>query len=291
MARLNLKHQSEIENKALEIRTRYENNLAEMKLSIKRQFDEEFEQEIKKLKGDKSKVEDENKGMYEEKLKAEKDYKIILEDKSRLEVLISAIKADFSNQVKKMNEKEAKIKEEYEKMNEYKLVMNQEKKEYEKCIAAQEIKENNLKIKFDEFNDKFSNLSESLAQKDSDLETNSVRAKELNDKLEKELKAENEKLKKELTEELATESENRATFESEVLFLKQKIQKMELEEQEISNQALVEKDEYSENQSAYEEHIAQQTGQIQELSNELNTYKEMESKLTDRVKWAFKKRE
>ncbi len=308
VARIHVQHQSDIENKILGVRTQYENNLSEMKLNIKKQFDEEFEQEIKRLKNDKSKVDSENKGMYEEKLKAEKEYKIILDDKSRLEVLISAIKADFSNQVKKMNEKEENIKKEYEKMNdyklaieaekqeeykkmdEYKLAKDAEKKEYEKCIAAQEIKENNLKTKFDELNAKFNDLSESLAQKDSEFEINSARAKEVNDKLKKELKAENEKLETKLKEDLKTESENRASFESKVLFLKQKIQKMELEAQESANQMLVERDGFTENQGSYEEHIAGQAEQIQELSNELNAYKEMEGKLTDRVKWAFKKR-
>jgi hypothetical protein len=297
VARIHVQHQSDIENKILGVRTQYENNLGEMKLNIKKQFDEEFEQEIKRLKNDKSKIDSENKGMYEEKLKAEKEYKIVLEDKSRLEILISAIKADFSNQVKKMNEKEENIKKEYEKMDEYKLAIeaekqeeykkmdeyklakDAEKKEYEKCIAAQEIKENNSKIKFEGLNTKFNDLSESLTQKDSELEINSARAKEINEKLETKLK-----------EDLKTESENRASFESEVLFLKQKIQKMELETQESENQMLVERDGFTETQGSYEEHIAGQAEQIQEISNELNGYKEMEGKLADRVKWAFKKR-
>ncbi len=342
VARLHIQHQSEIENKTMEIKTQYENrtmeiktqyenNLAEMKLSIKKQFDGEFEQEIKRLKNDKLKVDSENKEMYEEKLKAEKEYKIILEDKSRLEVLISAIKADFSNQVKKMSEKKDEIKDEYKRMDEYKATMAEEKKEYEKIIAVQEIKENNLKIKFDDLNDKFDGLSKSLAQKDLELEKNSVLAKEINSKLEKELELENDKLKKELEiendklkkelktendelrkelntendelrkessaandelkKDLKTESDNRASFESEVLFLKQKIQKMELEAQESENQMLIEKDGFAETQTGYEDHITGQDQQIQALANELNTYKEMEGKLADRVKWAFKKRE
>ncbi|MCK5106057.1 MAG: hypothetical protein KAQ76_00700 [Elusimicrobiales bacterium] len=342
VARLHIQHQSEIENKTMEIKTQYENrtmeiktqyenNLAEMKLSIKKQFDGEFEQEIKRLKNDKLKVGSENKEMYEEKLKAEKEYKIILEDKSRLEVLISAIKADFSNQVKKMSEKKDEIKDEYKRMDEYKATMAEEKKEYEKIIAVQEIKENNLKIKFDDLNDKFDGLSKSLAQKDLELEKNSVLAKEINSKLEKELELENDKLKKELEiendklkkelktendelrkelntendelrkessaandelkKDLKTESDNRASFESEVLFLKQKIQKMELEAQESENQMLIEKDGFAETQTGYEDHITGQDQQIQALANELNTYKEMEGKLADRVKWAFKKRE
>ncbi|MEA3306160.1 MAG: hypothetical protein U9Q34_00040 [Elusimicrobiota bacterium] len=310
VARLNVQHQSEIENKALEIRSRYENNLAEMKLNIKRQFDEEFEEKIQKLKGDKTKVDTESKEIYEAKLKLEKEYKILLDDKSRLEVHLSAIKADSSNQVKKISaqarqtqneydkkaqkmeenyenkahkmeeeheKNERKMEEEYRKMNEFKSIMADEKKEYEKCIAASEIKEKNLKAKFEELSDKFNNLSALLAQKDAEIEENKVQAKETNSKLEKELKT-----------ELALESENRASFESELLFLKQKIQKMELEAEESLNQMAVEKDSFTETQNGYEEHIAGQNQAIEALNAELNAYKKMEGKFSDRMKWAFK---
>ena len=256
IARRHVRYQSEIENKITEIRIQYENNLAEMKLKVRERCNKEFEHEMKRMKDEKSKVGGELEKIREGALKSEKEYKALLENKSKSEVRISAIKADFSNQVEKMEQKENEIKE-----------------EYGKCIAAYKTKENNLMGKFEVLNNKLNEMSELQKQKDSEVKKNSFKVKEINDNLKKELVA---------------EKDNRVGFESEILSLKQKVQKMALQEQEALNQLQVEKDDFAENQRSYEDHIARQVQKMEEVAKELNEYKEMESKFTDRMKWAFK---
>ncbi|MDD5209675.1 MAG: hypothetical protein PHV36_09825 [Elusimicrobiales bacterium] len=89
-------------------------------------------------------------------------------------------------------------------------------------------------------------------------------------------------------ENLRLESENRARFESELLFLKQKIQQMELQSQENESQLDVERTNLAGVQAAAEAQRAADTARIEELSSELESYKAMEASLADRLKWAIK---
>jgi hypothetical protein len=93
---------------------------------------------------------------------------------------------------------------------------------------------------------------------------------------------------KTLEENLRVESENRTRFESELLFLKQKIQQMEYQAQE--NESLLEA-ERSNLESLQAAAAGQRNGdaaRIGELSTELERYKAIEASLAGRLKWAIK---
>ncbi len=93
---------------------------------------------------------------------------------------------------------------------------------------------------------------------------------------------------KALEENFRLESENRSRFESELLFLKQKIQQMELQSQESDSQLDAERTNLAGLQAAAEAQRAADTARIEELSSELESYKAMEASLADRLKWAIK---
>lgn len=89
-------------------------------------------------------------------------------------------------------------------------------------------------------------------------------------------------------ENLRLESENRTRFESEVLFLKQKIQQLELQAQESESLLEAERSSLANLQAAAAAQQAADTARAEELSAELERYKDMEASLADRLKWALK---
>lgn len=89
-------------------------------------------------------------------------------------------------------------------------------------------------------------------------------------------------------ENLRLESENRTSFESEVLFLKQKIQQLELQAQENESLLDAERNSLANLQAAAAGQQGADAARIEELSAELERYKGMEASLADRLKWAIK---
>jgi DNA repair exonuclease SbcCD ATPase subunit len=89
-------------------------------------------------------------------------------------------------------------------------------------------------------------------------------------------------------ENLRLESENRARFESELLFLKQKIQQMELQAQESASQLETYGESQANLQAAAADQMARDNARIAELSAELDKFRAMEASLPERLKWAIK---
>lgn len=89
-------------------------------------------------------------------------------------------------------------------------------------------------------------------------------------------------------ENLRLESENRTSFESEVLFLKQKIQQLDLQSQESESLLEAERSSLANLQSAAAGQAGADAARIEELAAALERYKDMEASLADRLKWAIK---
>jgi len=89
-------------------------------------------------------------------------------------------------------------------------------------------------------------------------------------------------------ENLRLESENRTNFESEVLFLKQKVQQMELQSQESESLLEAERSSLANLQAAAAGQAGADAARIEELSAALERYKDMEASLADRLMWALK---
>jgi len=92
-------------------------------------------------------------------------------------------------------------------------------------------------------------------------------------------------------ENLRLESENRARFESELLFLKQKIQQMEFQSQENESQLEAERSSLADLQAACTGQQGTDAARIAELSAELERYKALETSLAGRLKWALKSKQ
>jgi hypothetical protein len=88
--------------------------------------------------------------------------------------------------------------------------------------------------------------------------------------------------------DLKTESENRSRFESELLFLKQKIQQMEFQAQEAAASIDSEQAALAGAQAAAAERAAADAARIAELSSELEHYKAIGASFSARLKWAIK---
>lgn len=89
-------------------------------------------------------------------------------------------------------------------------------------------------------------------------------------------------------EDLRTGSENRARSESELLFLKQKIQQMEYQAQETAAALEAERAAAQAARDAAAEQKARDTAGMAELSGALARYKALEASFPERLKWAIK---
>lgn len=89
-------------------------------------------------------------------------------------------------------------------------------------------------------------------------------------------------------ENLRLEGENRGRFESELLFLKQKIQQMEFQAAEAASQIEAANSSLASLQAASADQAAQAAARQAELSAELEKYKAIEASLGGRLKWALK---
>jgi hypothetical protein len=91
-----------------------------------------------------------------------------------------------------------------------------------------------------------------------------------------------------LTENLRTESGNRSTFESELLFTKQKLQQLEFQAQEKAEALETEHLNLTDLQAASSKQRGRDAARIAEITAELESYKAVEGSLGARLKWALK---
>lgn len=85
-----------------------------------------------------------------------------------------------------------------------------------------------------------------------------------------------------------TESENRARFESELMFLKQKVQQLELQTTDLNSQLETERQSLAEAREAASVDAQNAQAQIEALSAEVEKYKSMENSFAERMKWVLK---
>ena len=91
-----------------------------------------------------------------------------------------------------------------------------------------------------------------------------------------------------LAENLRIESGNRSNFESELLFMKQKTQQLELQAQERAEALENEQSNLSDLQAASSKQRGRDAARIAEITAELESYKAVEGSLAGRLKWALK---
>ena len=91
-----------------------------------------------------------------------------------------------------------------------------------------------------------------------------------------------------LKENFRLESENRSRFESEMLFLKQKIQQMDFQANENAAALEAERSSAAARDAEARARLDNDSARASELSAQLDSYRKMEQSLGDRLKWAIK---
>ncbi len=247
--------QAEMDAKLSQLRTMYENSAEEAKSALRRQLETEYSGQIKELR---------------EALAAAQDAALKNELENRR---LAAISMDFNAAVA-AKEKEVQGRLTHAEAEAARVAAEAaaavaQKAEAEKYARNIETERQRMVAEVAALREQYSVLA---AQKNA-AEGELARAAE-------NLKAAEASLK--------AESENRSRFESEMLFLKQKVQQMELRAQETNAAFEAEQSARAALQAAADAQAAQAAEQAAALNAELERYKAMEKSLADRLKWALK---
>ncbi|HAT71307.1 MAG TPA: hypothetical protein DCS63_00645 [Elusimicrobia bacterium] len=247
--------QAEFDARTAQLRAKYENSAEEEKNALRRQLETEYSAQIKELRESLSAVQG-------------AAHKLEIENNR-----LSAVSMDYEGAIdKKAKEYEARVaraEAEAARQESAAAAAAAQKAEAEKYARAVEADRQRLAAEAAAFREQ---SSVTAAQKTAaEAQAASLAA---------ELRAQAEQLK--------TESENRARFESEVLFLKQRAQQMEFQVQESAGALETEHAGLLSLQASAAQQREADAARLAEISAELESYKEMEGSLADRLKWAVK---
>jgi hypothetical protein len=247
--------QAEFDAKLSQMRSRFETSAEEEKNALRRQLEAEYSAQLKETR---------------EALAAAQDAALKHELENRR---LSAISVDFeaaiAEKAKEFEARAARAEAEAARQGAAAEAAAAQKAEAEKYARAVEADRQRLVAEAAAFREQASVAS---AQKTS-AEGEAAR-------LAADLKLQ--------AEHLRAESENRTRFESELLFLKQKIQQMEFQAQEAAAAFEAEHSSLANLEASSNEARAAEAARLAEISSELERYKKMESSLGDRLKWALK---
>lgn len=279
LAKVLFERQSEMENKLLEMRNKYETNLAEMRNALRNHAEQEYAEETRKLRTSLAQSMDkaadlecrinqeriERSAMEQKIIDSQRDAaeKIALVE-SQSAKLFEEKRAEHEKYVASLKEQNEKIQQESKKLQNACAALTSRNAEYEKYIQTQNAHLNGSLERIEELTRQAAESSRESAETNAALENLKV--------------------------ELKLESENRARFESEIAFLKQKLQQTEYTVSDINNQLIKEQKIAEEIQKEMDSRIKQDSQAIEEMKQEIGKYKDMEKSFAARLKWAMKKR-
>ena len=263
LARVTAQTQSELENKIFQLRAKYDAASEEGRIAVRRQLEEDYSRQIKELRVAQLSAESIRSGLELE------NQKLSLRQKELSDTLAArqqesgdkyaALQRDLGDklaaQQREFGESSAKYEAERQRLQAGSGTLAVQKAEAEKQAME------------------FSAEQAALREK-----VNALAAR--NAALESELSG--------LGVNYKTESENRTRFESEMLFLKQKIQQMEYQETEHAQALDAERAVFAAQEAAAKELQAGNAAAIAELAAKLEKYKALETSLANRLKWAIK---
>jgi DNA repair exonuclease SbcCD ATPase subunit len=248
MTKTRLESQTEVENKILQIRNHYENSFLEIKNNLKNQIEQEYIKKIEQLKQWKAAVEQDREAIAKENEQLNKE-------KNSLSEQIQRHSVESALRIKEIEEENKIIRNKIDN-----LML--EKSEHEKCIKDLENERNHMTME-----------SEKLEKAIRNASSLNVEKEDIINKLKKDLKL---------------EAENRSRFESELVFLKQKIQQMEYQIGDLNDQLTAQMDKSVDSEKRFNEKTQKKEAVIGELKQELDAYKDMEKTFISRMKWAIK---
>ena len=275
-ARLTAERQAEFDAKISQMRMQYEASAEEEKNALRRQLEDSHAAQLQEVKSG---------------LSAAQDSAVKLEVENRR---LAAAAADFDNalaaRIKEFEDRLARAEEESRRHEEEAHANEAEARRFEAEVARQEAMTAAAAAQKEESEKAFREVVEerkcladeysAMLEKIPALESQRAAAEAEAARLQESLLSQGENLR--------LESENRTRFESELLFLKQKIQQMELQSQENESLREAERATLANLQNAAAAQQSRDLARIEELSAGLERYKALESSLAGRLKWAIK---
>ncbi|HCC46608.1 MAG TPA: hypothetical protein DEQ38_00580 [Elusimicrobia bacterium] len=255
IAKISAERQAEFDAKISQLRMKYEASSEEEKIALKRQMEAAYSGPLEEAKAAAS---------------AALDAKARLEaENRRLQGEASVFDKILAEKVKNFEERVARAEAELRLREDQAALLSAQKAEAEKAAQAVEAERQRLSAEYAALREGYAALAAQKAAADGSLLSQ-----------EESFKAQ--------AESLRVEGENRARFESELLFLKQKIQQMEFQSQETAAALEAERVRASKLQAAGIDQAGRDSARIHELSAELDRYKALESSFAERLKWAIK---
>ena len=255
LARVKAAAAAELENRLLELRNKYEGEAKDIRAGVRKELEQEYTSEIAKLKDSVAQVE---------------------KDKIRMEVELKhstgearGFDARLAMGRKEADDARAAMAENYKRLETQFNSLTAVKSDYERRIAALEGDRGTLGAEVSRLTVEYASVKSQL---DSALAEKASREQELAG----------------LAQNFKIESENRARFESELLFLKQKIQQYELQLQDAARKIETEKQGFVLARKEAARHAQDAAARAAALTSELETYKQMGNSFSGRIKWALK---
>lgn len=255
VARISAERQAEFDNKLSQLRMKYEVSSEEEKGAMKRQLEVFYAAQAQEARAAAAAAQDTMA-----RLEAEN---------RRLNAESSQHDRALGDKVKNFEEDMARAAAAIKLRDEQAALLAGQKAEAEQTARALDAERQKLAAEYAALREGYSALAAQKAAADE-----AVRGRDEN------LKAQ--------AESLRLEAENRSRFESELLFLKQKIQQMEFQAGEAAAQIEAANSGLAVTQAAAAEQASQYAARIAELSAEIEKYKAVEASLGSRLKWALK---
>ncbi|KAF0125787.1 MAG: trichohyalin [Elusimicrobia bacterium] len=259
LERVSSEKQIQAESRAMELRGTYEAAMADMKANLKARMEADYSEELRKLKDARNRADEEGAT-----LRAETQ---------RLAAELRAREADLqASSAASRGEKdrfEAAMKERLAMLGEEKVRIEGAMKAQAAAAEAAEAARRRMEAELEALKVR----STDLARQAAELSGNAAER-------EKELAA--------LKDSFRIENENRARFESEVVFLKQKSQQLEFQVQDLASQLDAERASRAETDAAWGAQLGAREQELAALAAEVEKYRTLEGSLADRLKWAIK---
>jgi chromosome segregation ATPase len=259
LERISSEKQIQAESRAMELRGTYEAAMADMKASLKARMEADYAEEVRKLK--------------DARVRSDEEAATLRAETQRLAAELRAREADLQARSASSREEkdrfEAAMKERLAMMGEEKVRIEGAMKAQAEAAEAAEAARRRMEAELEALKTR----SGDLARQAAELSGNAAER-------EKELAA--------LKDSFRIENENRARFESEVVFLKQKAQQLEFQVQDLASQLDAERASRAESDAAWGEQLGAREQELAALATEVEKYRALEKSLADRLKWAIK---
>jgi exonuclease SbcC len=255
LARVKAAAAADLENRTLELSHKYETEIKDIRANAKIEMKQEYISELVRLKAEKAQAESNNVRLEAEVTRGS-------EESRSFDARLAAVRREADDAKVAMAENYRRLEAQFNSLKEL-------KDDYERRFGALDADRARLATECSNLSAGYASLKTQL---DSALAAKASREQEL----------------AVLAQNFKTESENRARFESELLFLKQKIQQFELQVQDAAVQIDAEKKNSAHTRDEAAKRAQADKARIAGITAALETYKQMEASFSGRMKWALK---